>query len=52
MERRGEAEVLELVDGAEIVLGGGHDVADGEVGIAVLGEGGAAVVGIALVAEW
>ena len=49
MKRRGQAVVLELIDRAEAILRGRHDIAHREVGIAVLREGGAAVVGIALV---
>ena len=44
MERRGEAVILELIDRPEVILRGGDDVANRKVGIAVLREGGAAVI--------
>ena len=49
-ELGGEAEVLILVYVAEVVGGGGDDVAQGDVGVAALGEAGAGGVGVAGVA--
>src|SRR6185503_16846650 len=45
-ERRGKAKVLKLIDRAEVIGDIGNDIADREIGIAFLGEGRTAVVGI------
>src|SRR6476660_672817 len=48
-ERRGKAKVLKLIDRAKVIGDIGNDIADREVGIAFLGEGRTAVVGVACV---